>query len=740
MHREKLEEVEKRIETGQKREHHPEAHFRFLVENTCVLFCILDRAGWFTYASPGFKSITGHNPEDLVGRNSRLYCHPDDLERLAAVRARLLDGQPVLNLKCRFRHRDGRYLTLIANWEPHFDAAGQVVGSACVAHDVTALEAAEEALRRSEARYRTTFENTGTAMAVVEEDGTISLANRRFEALSGYPRAEIEGKKSWTEFVVPEDRERMRGYHYERRCPGGKAPTEYEFRFVNRRGEVRDILLNIQVIPGTKQSVCSLTDITERKRVEEALRKSEERFRLLAENARGIVYRLQLVPERRFEYVSPATTAIIGYTPEEYYQDPHLDYKLVHADDRHLLADLVSGKIDGTEPLVLRWVRRDGRVIWVEQHNVPIYDAGGNLVAIEGVAWDITERKKMEERLEYFSLHDPLTGLYNRAYFEEEMRRLDIKRYGPVSLIVGDLNGLKLINDTLGHAVGDEFLQAAAAALRESFRPGDCVARIGGDEFAVLLPRTGAAAARRARDRIRKNVARFNATRQHVFPLSISLGLTTGEGAAVNLTELFKEADNNMYREKLLNETSTHNAVTQALAAALEARDFFTEGHAERLRQMVSDFGRALELPDRSLADLALLAHFHDVGKVGIPDRILLKSGPLTPEERAEMQRHCEIGHRIAQSTNQLAQIADLILKHQEWWNGEGYPLGLKGEEIPLECRILAIVDAWDAMTSDRLYRKAMPAEAAAAELQRCAGTQFDPQLVPRFLRLMRAK
>lgn len=139
----------------------------------------------------------------------------------------------------------------------------------------------------------------------------------------------------------------------------------------------------------------------------------------------------------------------------------------------------------------------------------------------------------------------------------------------------------------------------------------------------------------------------------------------------------------------------------------------------------------------RIQADLRLFAQFHDIGKVGIPDQILFKNGPLTLEEMVIMKRHCEIGYRIAQASPDLLPIAEWILKHHEWWNGKGYPLGLKGEEIPLECRILAIADAYDAMTNDRPYRKALTREEALSEIKKCSGTQFDPRLVDMFLKMM---
>jgi len=155
------------------------------------------------------------------------------------------------------------------------------------------------------------------------------------------------------------------------------------------------------------------------------------------------------------------------------------------------------------------------------------------------------------------------------------------------------------------------------------------------------------------------------------------------------------------------------------------------------LQRLVAGVAVKIGLTERSVADLRLLAQFHDIGKVGIPDRVIFKPGPLTPEETREMRKHCEIGYHIAQSATLLLDIGDWIHKHHEWWNGDGYPLGLKEEEIPLECRILALADAYNAMTSDRLYRKAMSHKTAVHEIGKYAGIQFDPYLAPCFLEML---
>jgi len=381
------------------------------------------------------------------------------------------------------------------------------------------------------------------------------------------------------------------------------------------------------------------------------------------------------------------------------------------------------------------FLRKDGTVLWAIVSTVPIFDKEGQYAGAVGMVTDITRRKDAEEQLRYLSLHDPLTGLYNRVYFLEEMQRLESGRFDPVGIMIGDIDGLKLINDTLGHSMGDKILVTAANIIQECFRESDVVARVGGDEFAVLLPNTERNVVESACRRVRNTVSSYNVSNLQL-PLSISLGFAVAGGKS-GMKELYREADNEMYREKLHRSQSARSAIVQTLKKALETRDFMAEGHVNRLKLLMVTLAPMTSVSEQRVNDLLLLAQFHDIGKVGIPDSILFKPSSLTPDEYAEMQRHCEIGYRIAQSSPDLAPIADLILKHHEWWNGKGYPLGLKGEGIPLECCILAIADAYDAMTSERPYHKPIPQEEAVAELKKCAGTQFNPELVDKFVQTL---
>ena len=392
----------------------------------------------------------------------------------------------------------------------------------------------------------------------------------------------------------------------------------------------------------------------------------------------------------------------------------------------HLAVPLRTG--DGRVLGVMGLAGGDDEVLFAQHHLAMLDFWSGQIAAT-------IERKNAENHLRFVSLHDALTKLYNRNYFEEEMKRLDRRRSGAVAIVVFDLDGLKMVNDTLGHEQGDRMLVVAAQSLRSAFRDGDVVARIGGDEFAALLEDASEELLGQIRERIRQSTELANRQQpdEVALPISLSMGYALSVGSGTPMRELFRQADNSMYREKLNRGQSARNSIVQTVMNMLKARDFITENHSDRLQLLVTKLAERRGLSPERIADLCLLAQFHDIGKVGIPDRILMKPGLLNADEMAEMQKHCEIGHRISLALPELEAISEWILKHHEWWNGAGYPLGIAGAKIPLECRILAIADAYDAMTNDRPYRPAMSHQAAITELIHCAGTQFDPELVRLF-------
>ena len=373
-----------------------------------------------------------------------------------------------------------------------------------------------------------------------------------------------------------------------------------------------------------------------------------------------------------------------------------------------------------------------GRLYWSSDAYGPLRDADGAISGVIGTIRDITRYKESEAQLRFMGLHDLLTGLANRRRFEIELERLQKSREYPVTVMSFDMDGLKMYNDAFGHAGGDAAIRDCASLLRECVREGDVLARMGGDEFAAVFPRLAADQAEIIAGRIRNVLQQKNGHVQ--LPLSLSIGMATAEERTGSLMDLVRLADERMYREKLNRSRSSRSQLIESLLAALSERDVETEEHSRRMATHALSMGRHLGLSSDTLNNLELLTRVHDVGKVGIPDAILRKEGPLSEGEWQVMRLHPERGYRIAESSPDLSGVSDLILKHHERWDGSGYMLGLRGAEIPIECRIMAIVDAYDAMTNDRPYRKALSVADAHAELRRCAGTYFDPELVPLFI------
>jgi diguanylate cyclase (GGDEF)-like protein/PAS domain S-box-containing protein len=510
----------------------------------------------------------------------------------------------------------------------------------------------------------------------------------------------------------------------------GRTLVKHEISLLERFADLASLALDNATLVRTYK-----TELTDRIRAEEALKVSERELRKSQTNTQALI---NAIPDMLFIIKCDGTFTDIKMNKEQLYMPP----------DQFLgkkITEVFPGEIAVKTMQSIERTLETGDVQVFEyqlpmQGSVQYYEA--RIVAcsdeeVLAICRNITERKLMEEQLKHLSLHDALTEVYNRAFFEDQMKHLQRVSDGSAGVFVCDVDGLKIINDTLGHNIGDVVLKAVAGILKKSFRSGDFVARIGGDEFAVLLPSNSVKLFEAACRRIRERIARYNVENPMV-PISLSMGFAVSQDIPVDMDALFKKADNNMYREKLHQQKSTRSAIVQALIRALEARDFITEGHGDRLQGLVEALARALGLAENSIADLRLLAHFHDIGKVGIPDHILFKPGRLTEEEWAIMRQHCEIGKRIAMSAPDLAPIADWILKHHEWWNGKGYPLGLAGNSIPLECRILALADAYDAMINDRPYRKALSQKEAWNELRKCAGKQFDPALVTIFMEMLK--
>lgn len=463
-----------------------------------------------------------------------------------------------------------------------------------------------------------------------------------------------------------------------------------------------------------------------------SLEKSEELYRTVTDFASDMVFWRS--PQGNILYISPNCERITGYRDSEFYAKPELLDEIVYSEDRALwLAYARREQTAASATLEFRIVTKAGEVSWLSCASRHVCNEKGEFCGLRGSHQDISIRKQAEAQLQFVSMHDSLTGFLNRASFEKELPVFDSRDVQPVTVVLCDVDGLKFVNDTLGHHSGDELLIRVADILRRCLPPGAFIYRVGGDEFTAVLTHTGQAGAAKICEEFHKAIACYNASEIEL-PISVSVGFATSENRSADVRTLIREADDAMYREKLDHSQNSRGAALATMLKALDSRDFCGGGHAERLREMAVTLARKAGLPAKFFDNLLLLAQFHDIGKIGIPDMVLFKRGLLTKREREIVQRHAEIGYRMAISTPELAPVAEYILKHHEWWDGRGYPLRLKGEAIPLECRILSIVDAYDVMTSERPYRKAMSHEAALDEIAHGAGFQFDPRLAELFI------
>ena len=375
-------------------------------------------------------------------------------------------------------------------------------------------------------------------------------------------------------------------------------------------------------------------------------------------------------------------------------------------------------------------VHRDGLQIPVQYSISAVRNKKNNTKGAVVIIRDVTSERNIQKQAEYLSFHDHLTDLYNRRFFEEELLRLDTLRNLPLSVIMIDVNGLKLTNDAFGHETGDRLLKKVAGIMKKECRNDDIVARLGGDEFSVILPKTDAVQAKLIMDRITGSADKENLKS---IVISVAAGYATKTSPDQNIDEIIKIAENNMYSDKINTGKRMRRKTFELITVNLFEKYSYEQDQSERMKKLAARIGSAMGLSKDQISTLETISYYHDIGKIIIPPRLLNRPSDLSLEEYDLVQRHAEAGYQIMKSQEEYSSIAIYVLSHHERWDGNGYPRKQKGHEIPLLSRILAVLDAYTAMTGNLPYKKSLSTDSAIMELKKNAGLQFDPEVVDIF-------
>jgi diguanylate cyclase (GGDEF)-like protein/putative nucleotidyltransferase with HDIG domain len=332
------------------------------------------------------------------------------------------------------------------------------------------------------------------------------------------------------------------------------------------------------------------------------------------------------------------------------------------------------------------------------------------------------------------SVHDQLTGLYNRRFYETEIDRYFGNGTRQLALVMADVNGLKLINDAFGHAEGDRIITCMADVLVQKCKSSDIVIRIGGDEFLILMPETSSDEAFAVINEVKTALSRFSTGG---ISYSASFGFTQKRNSTESREELFNRAESEMYRRKLAESPGVKRRIIGKVLDVINCKSAEEAAHSARVAEYSEAIARKLGLSEETVRLVRTAATLHDIGKIKLSAELLHKTLPLDETEMKEFRHHPEVGYNILVSVNEYSQLALFVLHHHEQWDGTGYPLGLSGEDIPLGARILSVAESYDYMISERNYQGKMTMEMAIEELRRCSGTCFDPRITTVFIKYL---
>ncbi|HBU69208.1 MAG TPA: hypothetical protein DEE98_02370 [Elusimicrobia bacterium] len=728
-----LEELEGRHERVEEELRQERDRTQRYLDVASVILLAIDKNEAVSLINRKGSEILGLGEKEILGKNWFETFIPEDVRPEArSVFRMIISGDLKPNEYVEFpvlckngeRKNIAWYVSLLK------DKNGQPAGTLSSGEDITFQKLAEKTIKDSEAKYRAFFESTGTAMAIVEEDTTISLINAEFEKFSGYTKNEIEGKISWTAIIHKDDLEKMKGFHAARRTDPGSAPRNYETHFVAKNGAVRDTFLTVTMIPGTKRSLVSLIDITERNSTSRALLESEERLKELWDNA-PIAYHT-LDSNGVITRVNQTESKLLGYKPEEMVGKHIFDFIL--PEQREKARERFQMKLTGrqfgkSENRV--YIKKDGTKIYVSIDDALDRDIKGEVVGIRTTMVDMTERVKSEEDIleqKEFSAKliqssttpafvldanhkviiwnkacEKLTGSGDHGMVNTD---LHWKAFYPQKRpLLADL----IIDGKSGDADGYHMSYERSDVLAEGLHSEEWFKNLGGRERYIVFDAAPV----------------YNTRGELIASIETMKDITEHKKAEEELEKSFKKL------QITLEET------VNALASTAEKRDSYTAGHQHRVMLLACAIAREMKLPQDKIDGIRVSATLHDIGKIYVPAEILNKPGKLMDLEMGLIKIHPKVGYDILKTIPFTWPVAQIVLQHHERIDGTGYPLGLSGDDILLEARIIGVADVVEAMAFHRPYRANLGMEKAIEEITARRGSYYDTLVVDACLKVL---
>ncbi|MDD4295519.1 MAG: diguanylate cyclase [Ruminiclostridium sp.] len=510
-----------------------------------------------------------------------------------------------------------------------------------------------------------------------------------------------------------------------------------------RNDEIGKISKSFNKVADEMQFLVNNLEVTVKERTEELhkanirLEENKNQLQLILDSTAEAIYGIDLNGNCTFCNISCIN--MLGYNDQTDLLGKNMHLQIHHTRRDGIPLSIEECKIfkafskgEGTQTDDEMFWRSDGTSFDVEYYSYPQIK-NNKIVGAVVTFWDISDRKQKEAKIKYLSCHDTLTGLYDRRCFEENRTNLNNPDNLPLSVIFADINGLKMTNDIFGHSAGDELIKKSSEILKQACRQNDFVARIGGDEFIIFMPKTTKGDAEKILNRIKFG---FMDARIEAIKCSISLGLDTKISPEHSLDEIVTNAENAMYKDKTMNRKSINKGIIDTIVQTLHTRSPKEKQHSINVSDLCFKLGSALHLPETEINKLKRAGYLHDIGKIVLEESILTKDF-FSDEEREKIRQHSVVGYRILNLFDETLDLAEHVYSHHEKWDGTGYPRGLEGEQIPLISRIISVVENYDRM----MVRGRVPLEerkqAVLEIIKKGAGTQFDPQIVDKFVQMM---